>query len=80
MATAGCNETTQRIALLDRVSDLFDRFGGLVPLAIAFLNGWPNRRRRPSESHRMAASFSAQSRAVHERKPGSVRRRDPRSR
>ena len=41
MAIAGCNETTQRIALLERVSDLFDRFGGLVPLAIAFLNGWP---------------------------------------
>jgi hypothetical protein len=31
----------QRIALLERVSDLFDRFGSLVPLAIAFLNRWP---------------------------------------
>jgi hypothetical protein len=30
-----------RAALLARAADLFDRFGTSVPLAIAFLNGWP---------------------------------------
>jgi hypothetical protein len=33
-------ETSQRIALLERASALFDRFGTIVPVAIAFLNGW----------------------------------------
>ncbi|WLB55751.1 hypothetical protein [Bradyrhizobium japonicum] len=32
---------SQRIALLERASALFDRFGNTVPVAIAFLNGWP---------------------------------------
>ncbi|WP_314962507.1 hypothetical protein [Bradyrhizobium cosmicum] len=41
MSTAECKETRRRIALLERLSDLFDRFGVSVPLAIAFLNGWP---------------------------------------
>ena len=33
-------ETSQRIALLERASALFDRFGTIVPVAIAFLYGW----------------------------------------
>ncbi len=35
------NQITQRIALLERAATLFDRFGGLIPMAIAFLNKWP---------------------------------------
>ena len=34
-------ETTRRVALLERATALFDRFGTTVPVAIAFLNGWP---------------------------------------
>ncbi|OAF08387.1 hypothetical protein AYJ54_14890 [Bradyrhizobium centrolobii] len=41
MTDAERNQTGQRIALLARVSALFDRFGSTVPMAIAFLNGWP---------------------------------------
>ncbi|MFK4510168.1 hypothetical protein LPJ38_11995 [Bradyrhizobium daqingense] len=41
MTTAVCKETRRRIALLARASDLFDRFGCYLPLAIALLNGWP---------------------------------------
>jgi hypothetical protein len=41
MTNAGHKQIGQRIALLERVSALFDRFGASVPLAIAFLNGWP---------------------------------------
>ncbi len=41
MTTIVCKETRQRIALLARASDLFERFGCLLPVAIAFLNGWP---------------------------------------
>jgi hypothetical protein len=33
-------ETSQRIALLERACALFDRFGCSIPVAIAFLNGW----------------------------------------
>jgi hypothetical protein len=41
MTAAERNQIKQRIALLERASDLFDRFGSLVPLGIAFLNRWP---------------------------------------
>jgi hypothetical protein len=41
MTAAERNEISQRIALLERASALFDRFGVSVPLAIAFLNHWP---------------------------------------
>jgi hypothetical protein len=41
MTNAGHKQIGQRIALLERASALFDRFGASVPLAIAFLNGWP---------------------------------------
>lgn len=41
MTTAECKQTRQRIELFARASDLFDRFGCWLPLAIAFLNGWP---------------------------------------
>jgi hypothetical protein len=41
MTTIACKETRQRIALFARASDLFQRFGYVLPLAIAFLNGWP---------------------------------------
>ncbi|SFI70201.1 hypothetical protein [Bradyrhizobium sp. cf659] len=41
MTAAERKEISQRIALLDRASALFDRFGTLVPMAIAFLNRWP---------------------------------------
>lgn len=34
-------QINQRIALLERASALFDRFGGLIPVVIAFLNHWP---------------------------------------
>jgi hypothetical protein len=41
MTDAEGKEIRRRIALLARATDLFDRFGVSVPLAIAFLNGWP---------------------------------------
>ncbi len=41
MTNAERKQIRQRIALLERASALFDRFGASVPLAIAFLNGWP---------------------------------------
>ncbi|MDA9495425.1 hypothetical protein [Bradyrhizobium sp. CCBAU 11361] len=41
MTAAEPKEISQRIALLERASALFDRFGTLVPMAIAFLNRWP---------------------------------------
>lgn len=41
MTNAERKEISQRIALLERASTLFDRFGNTVPVAIAFLNGWP---------------------------------------
>jgi hypothetical protein len=41
MTIAECEETRQRIALFARASDLFERFGCWLPLAIAHLNGWP---------------------------------------
>ncbi|WP_027545585.1 hypothetical protein [Bradyrhizobium sp. WSM2254] len=41
MTAAERKEISQRIALLERASALFDRFGTLVPMAIAFLNRWP---------------------------------------
>ncbi|MBR0970316.1 MULTISPECIES: hypothetical protein [Bradyrhizobium] len=41
MTNAGRKPIGQRIALLERASALFDRYGASVPLAIAFLNGWP---------------------------------------
>jgi len=41
MTIAECKETRQRIALFARASDRFERFGCWLPLAIAFLNGWP---------------------------------------
>ncbi|MBR1091199.1 hypothetical protein JQ621_27395 [Bradyrhizobium manausense] len=41
MINAERNQISQRIALLERASALFDRYGASVPLTIAFLNGWP---------------------------------------
>ena len=41
MINAEHNQINRRIALLERASALFDRFGGYVPMAIAFLNRWP---------------------------------------
>ncbi|MDA9508110.1 hypothetical protein XI09_26425 [Bradyrhizobium sp. CCBAU 11386] len=41
MTAAERKEISQRIALVERASVLFDRFGTLVPTAIAFLNRWP---------------------------------------
>jgi hypothetical protein len=41
MTNAECKQISQRIALLERASALFDRFGGSIPVAIAFLNRWP---------------------------------------
>ena len=41
MTNAEHNQINRRIALLERASALFDRFGGYVPMAIAFLNRWP---------------------------------------
>jgi hypothetical protein len=34
-------EISRRIALFERATVLFDRFGTMVPVAIAFLNRWP---------------------------------------
>ena len=41
MTNAERNEINRRIALLERGSALFDRFGSYIPLLIAFLNRWP---------------------------------------
>ncbi|WP_298880801.1 hypothetical protein [uncultured Bradyrhizobium sp.] len=41
MINAERKEIDLRIALLERASALFDRFGGYIPMAIAFLNRWP---------------------------------------
>ena len=41
MTNAERKEINQRIALLERGSALFGRFGGSIPLVIAFLNRWP---------------------------------------
>jgi hypothetical protein len=41
MTNAERNQINQRIALLERANALFGRFGGYVPLVIAFLNRWP---------------------------------------
>ena len=43
MINAERNEINQRIALLERAGALFDRFGGTIPLVIAFLNRWPTK-------------------------------------
>lgn len=43
MTNAERHEIDQRIALLERASALFGRFGGYIPLVIAFLNRWPMR-------------------------------------
>lgn len=49
MTNAENREIRRRIALLARATDLFDRFGVSVPLAIAFLNGWPTEVKTYSE-------------------------------
>lgn len=41
MTNAERNQINQRIALLERASALFSRFGGSIPVSIAFLNRWP---------------------------------------
>ncbi|MBR0775622.1 hypothetical protein JQ625_12335 [Bradyrhizobium diazoefficiens] len=41
MTDAERNQISQRIALFERAAALFNRFGTLVPVAIAFLNRWP---------------------------------------
>jgi hypothetical protein len=41
MTDADRKQINQRLALLERATALFDRFGGYIPLAIAFLNRWP---------------------------------------
>ena len=41
MTNAERKQITQRIAALERATVLFGRFGGLIPMAIAFLNKWP---------------------------------------
>ena len=43
MINAERNEINRRIALLERGSALFDRFGSYIPLLIAFLNRWPTK-------------------------------------
>jgi len=43
MTNAERKEIDPRIALLERGSALFDRFGGTIPLMIAFLNRWPTK-------------------------------------
>lgn len=43
MINAERNQISQRIALLERASSLFDRFGGFIPVAVAFLNRWPTK-------------------------------------
>ncbi len=34
-------EISQRLVLFERAAVLFERFGPVVPVVIAFLNGWP---------------------------------------
>ena len=41
MTSVERKEMRRRLALIERASALFDRFGVSVPLAIAFLNHWP---------------------------------------
>lgn len=41
MTEAERKEIGKGIALLERATNLFGRFGGLIPTAIAFLNKWP---------------------------------------
>lgn len=41
MTSVERKEMRRRLALLERASGLFDRFGVSVPLAVAFLNHWP---------------------------------------
>lgn len=41
MTNVDRDQINQRIALLERASALFSRFGGSIPVAIAFLNRWP---------------------------------------
>jgi hypothetical protein len=41
MTAAEQHQISQRIALLERATALFWRFGSYIPLAIAFLNRWP---------------------------------------
>ncbi|UVO37895.1 hypothetical protein KUL72_05775 [Bradyrhizobium arachidis] len=41
MTNAERNQINRRIALLERATALFGRFGGLIPMAVAFLNRWP---------------------------------------
>ena len=43
MTNAESKQINQRITLLERASALFSRFGGFIPVAIAFLNRWPTR-------------------------------------
>ena len=43
MINAERNQISQRIALLEHASSLFDRFGGFIPVAVAFLNRWPTK-------------------------------------
>jgi hypothetical protein len=43
MINAERNQISQRIALLERGSALFDRFGGYIPFVVAFLNRWPTK-------------------------------------
>ncbi|MBR0825264.1 hypothetical protein JQ596_06935 [Bradyrhizobium manausense] len=41
MTNARRKQIKNRLALLERASMLFGRYGALVPLAIAYLRGWP---------------------------------------
>ena len=41
MTNAERYQINRRIALLERATALFGRFGGLIPMAVAFLNRWP---------------------------------------
>jgi hypothetical protein len=41
MTNAEIKQINQRIALLERASALLSRFGGYIPMAIAFFNRWP---------------------------------------
>ena len=43
MTNAESKQINRRITLLERASALFSRFGGFIPVAIAFLNRWPTR-------------------------------------
>ncbi|MDN5000104.1 hypothetical protein ACFQZO_04305 [Bradyrhizobium sp. GCM10027634] len=43
MTEAERQQIDKRIALLERASSLFNRFGGFIPVAIAFLNRWPTK-------------------------------------